>query len=62
MSAGHGAPPGNYLGDAVDYQVRLNQGDVVLRVTGPPPSRFGAGDSVTLAVAPEACVLLTGSA
>jgi iron(III) transport system ATP-binding protein len=50
----------SYLGDAVDYQVRVNGSDVVLRVTAPPPPRFGAGDAVTLAVAPEACVPLTG--
>jgi len=50
-----------YLGDAVDYQVQVNGSDVVLRVTSPPPARFGAGDTVTLAVAPEACVPLTGS-
>jgi ABC-type Fe3+/spermidine/putrescine transport system ATPase subunit len=51
----------SYLGDAVDYQVQVNGSDVVLRVTAPPPARFGAGDAVTLAVAPEACVPLTGS-
>jgi len=50
----------SYLGDAVDYQVRIDGSDVVLRVTLPPPARFGAGDAVTLAVAPEACVPLTG--
>jgi len=44
-----------------DYQVRIDGSDVVLRVTVPPPARFGAGDAVTLAVAPEACVPLTGS-
>lgn len=49
----------SYLGDAVDYQVRVNGSDVVMRVTGPPPPRFGAGDVVTLAMAPEACVPLT---
>jgi hypothetical protein len=32
---------------------------VALRVTAPPPARFAPGASVTLAVAPEACVLLT---
>ncbi len=52
----------SYLGDAVDYQMQVNRSDVVLRVTAPPPARFGAGDAVTLAVAPEACVPLTGSA
>jgi len=42
--------------------MQVNGSDVVLRVTAPPPARFGAGDAVTLAVAPEACVPLTGSA
>jgi iron(III) transport system ATP-binding protein len=50
----------SYLGDAVDYQVSVTGTDVVLRVTAPPPARVGPGGSVTLAVAPEACVVLTG--
>ena len=50
----------SYLGDAVDYQVQVSGTDVVLRVTAPPPARADSGDSVTLAVAPEACVLLAG--
>ncbi len=50
----------SYLGDAVDYQVQVSGSDVVLRVTAPPPARVGSGDSVTLAVAPEACVPLAG--
>ena len=48
------------LGDAVDYQVQVSGTDVVLRVTAPPPVRASPGDAVTLAVAPEACVPLTG--
>jgi ABC-type Fe3+/spermidine/putrescine transport system ATPase subunit len=51
----------SYLGDAVDYHVQVSGTDVVLRVTAPPPARAGSGDSVTLAVAPEACVVLAGS-
>jgi len=50
----------SYLGDTVDYQVQLSGSDVVLRVTAAPPARAGAGDSVTLAIAPEACVPLVG--
>jgi len=50
----------SYLGDAIDYQITVTGTDVVLRVAAPPPARVGPGDSVTLAVAPEACVLLTG--
>ena len=51
----------SYLGDAVDYQVRVNGSDVVLRVTAPPPAAVRSGETVTLAVAPEACVPLTDS-
>src|SRR5436190_1670505 len=49
----------SYLGDAVDYQVRVNGSDVALRVTAPPPAVFRSGATVTLALAPEACVPLT---
>jgi iron(III) transport system ATP-binding protein len=48
----------SYLGDTVDYQVRLEGSDVVLRVTGPAPARVRAGESVAVTVPPEACVLL----
>jgi iron(III) transport system ATP-binding protein len=67
--AGAGAPAGpnvlagsviraSYLGDTVDYQVRLEGSDVVLRVTGPAPARVRAGELVAVTVPPEACVLL----
>jgi iron(III) transport system ATP-binding protein len=46
------------LGDTVDYQVGLEESDVVLRVTGPTPARARAGDPVSVMVAAEACVLL----
>jgi len=39
--------------------VGVNGSDVVLRVTASPPARLAAGDTVTLAIAPEACVPLT---
>jgi iron(III) transport system ATP-binding protein len=48
----------SYLGDTVDYQVGLEESDVVLRVTGPTPARARAGDPVSVMVAAEACVLL----
>jgi iron(III) transport system ATP-binding protein len=48
----------SYLGDTVDYQVRLDGSDVVLRVTGPAPARVRPGESVAVSVPPEACVLL----
>jgi iron(III) transport system ATP-binding protein len=40
----------SYLGDAVDYQVQLDGGDLVLRVAGPVTSRFRPGDAVALTV------------
>jgi iron(III) transport system ATP-binding protein len=48
----------SYLGDTVDYQVRLEGSDVVLRVTGSTPACARAGEAVTLTVPLEACVLL----
>ncbi len=71
LTAGRTAPAGanvltgtvqrtSYLGDAVDYQVQVSGTQVVLRVTSPPPVRVASGDSVTLIVAPEACVPLAG--
>ncbi len=49
----------SYLGDTVDYQVRLAAGDVVLRLTAPASTRLRAGEAVTLRLPPEACVPLT---
>jgi len=40
----------SYLGDAVDYQVQLDGGDLVLRVAGPITRRFRPGDAVVLTV------------
>ena len=71
LAAGRPAPAGanvlagtvqrtSYLGDAVDYQVQVSGANVVLRVTAPPPVRAASGDSVTLAISPEACVPLAG--
>jgi hypothetical protein len=37
----------------------LDASDVALRVTAPPPAISRPGETVTLAVAPEACVPLT---
>jgi len=48
----------SYLGDAVDYQVQLEESDVVLRVTGPAPPRARVGERVSLTIAPAACVPL----
>jgi iron(III) transport system ATP-binding protein len=40
----------SYLGDAVDYQVQLDDGDLVLRVAGSIARRFRPGEAVTLTV------------
>jgi iron(III) transport system ATP-binding protein len=40
----------SYLGDAVDYQVRLDDGDLVLRVAGSITRRFRPGEAVALTV------------
>jgi iron(III) transport system ATP-binding protein len=48
----------SYLGDAVDYEVRLAHDDVTLRVAAPSSSRLRAGDPVALHLPPEACVPL----
>ena len=52
----------SYLGDAVDYQVQLEQSDAILRVTGPTPPRAHAGERVVLRIDPAACVPLVDSA
>jgi iron(III) transport system ATP-binding protein len=49
----------SYLGDAVDYQVEIDEGGIVLRVAGPTPPRAGAGARVSLRVTPASCVPLT---
>ena len=48
----------SFLGDAVDYLVRVDMSDVVLRVSAPPTVRMPVGEPVTLAIAPESCVPL----
>jgi len=48
----------SYLGDGVDYQVRIEESDVVLRVAGPAPPRVRLGERVSVSVAPGACVPL----
>jgi iron(III) transport system ATP-binding protein len=48
----------SYLGDGLDYQVRVEGSDLVLRVIAPPWPRRSSGDGVLLAIAPGACVPL----
>jgi iron(III) transport system ATP-binding protein len=49
-----------YLGDAVDYHVRVDASDLVLRASAAPGHRRQPGDRVRLAVPPEACVPVAG--
>jgi hypothetical protein len=48
----------SYLGDGVDYQVRIEGSDVVLRVAGPAPPHVRLGERVGVSVAVSACVPL----
>jgi iron(III) transport system ATP-binding protein len=50
-----------FLGDGVDYQVRVGDGDVTLRVAAPSSSRLRVGDAVELRIDPAACVPLAAS-
>ncbi len=48
----------SYLGNAVDYQVQVDESDVVLRVAGPAPPRMRPGEKVGVSVAAAACIPL----
>jgi iron(III) transport system ATP-binding protein len=48
----------SYLGDGVDYQVQLADGDTILRVAGPTPLRAHPGESVSLRIPAAACIAL----
>jgi iron(III) transport system ATP-binding protein len=48
----------SYLGDGVDYQVQLDDSDVILRVAGPASSRARPGEKVSAIVPAGACVPL----
>src|SRR5688572_5123600 len=61
------APPGvnalrgtvqraSFLGDGVDYQVKLADADVVLRVAAPASQRLRTGTLVALRIEPAACI------
>ena len=47
-----------YLGDARDYLIALDGGDVALRVIVPPRMRHAVGDRVALHIPSDACHLL----
>ena len=49
----------NFLGEAVDYQVKVEGSDVILRVTAPPSPRLRPGEAVSMAVAAASCIPLT---
>jgi TOBE domain len=48
----------SYLGNGVDYQVEVEDSDVVLRVAGPTPARARVGERVTLEIPPAVCIPL----
>jgi ABC-type Fe3+/spermidine/putrescine transport system ATPase subunit len=48
----------SYLGAAVEYQVEVAGGGLVLRVTAPESPRLAPGDAATLTIDPAACVAL----
>jgi iron(III) transport system ATP-binding protein len=71
-AAGEAAAPGvnalrgtvqraSFLGDSVDYQVRLTGSDVVLRVAAPTSPRLRVGDTVSLTIDPAACIALAAA-
>ncbi len=49
----------SYLGDSVHYLVQVEGTDLTLRVVAPPAQRLQPGETVTLTVAPAACIPLT---
>jgi len=48
----------SFLGDTVDYQIKIADSDVVLRVAGPTPPRFRPDDTVNLLIPAAACLPL----
>jgi iron(III) transport system ATP-binding protein len=51
----------SFLGDGVDYQVQVADGDVVLRVAAPAAQRWRVGEAVSLSIDPAACIALAAS-
>jgi iron(III) transport system ATP-binding protein len=51
----------SFLGDSVDYQVRVADSDVVLRVSAPAGQRRQAGEAVGLSIDPAACIPVAAS-
>jgi iron(III) transport system ATP-binding protein len=48
----------SFLGESVDYQIRVDETDLLLRVAGPPARRLRPGERVALRIDPAACVPL----
>src|SRR5262249_52384838 len=48
----------SYLGDAIDYQVEIEETGIVLRVAGSIPPKARAGQKVRLTLPPSACIPL----
>src|SRR5262245_8224088 len=48
----------SFLGDSVDYQIKVAGSDTVLRVAGPTPPRARPGDTVGLLIPAAACLPL----
>jgi iron(III) transport system ATP-binding protein len=51
----------SFLGDTVDYQVKVADSDVVLRVAAPAAQRRRAGERVGLSIDPAACIPLAAN-
>jgi iron(III) transport system ATP-binding protein len=51
----------SFLGDGVDYQVKVAGSDLVLRVAAPASQRLRVGEAVALRIDPAACVALAAS-
>jgi iron(III) transport system ATP-binding protein len=52
----------SFLGDRVEYEVEIAQGELVLRVAASPAPRLAPGEVVDLAIPAAACVPLAGGA
>jgi iron(III) transport system ATP-binding protein len=48
----------SYFGDTMDYLVAVDGTGTILRVAGPPSPPFAVGQSVTVRIEPERCILV----
>ena len=49
----------SYLGAGVDYEVRLDASDLVIRITAPDAPRLSSGEIVTVTMDPTVCIAIT---